>query len=345
MKTYFKFFKSSLVFTLVALSLAALIGFYYKGSLTGALEALILASILGILEISISFDNAVVNATVLKDMTPLWQKRFLTWGMVIAVFGMRLLFPLLIVALVAGLGPWEALKLAALNPQEYAKIMLSIHHEVSAFGGSFLMLVALKYFFNVEKENHWIHSIEAPLAKMGKLEAVEIGITLIIIYFLSQRVAPEETLPFIYSGIAGILTFLAVDGLSVFLQVPSDKTADIQRASFGMFLYLEVLDSSFSFDGVIGAFAITNNLFIIAVGLGIGAMFVRSLTIMMVEKGTLDAFEFLEHGAFYAVAALAMIMFLNTVTEVPEVVTGLVGAAFIGLSIYSSVKKKKLPNA
>lgn len=340
MTAYLKFFKGSLFFTAFALGMAAVIGFYYKGTWIGAGEALILAGILGVLEISISFDNAVVNATVLKDMSPLWQKRFLTWGMVIAVFGMRLVFPLLIVAVVAGLGPWEALKLAAMNPQEYAKIMLSVHHEVSAFGGAFLMLVALKYFFDVEKENHWIQIIEAPLVKMGKLGAIEIGITLIIIYFLSQKVSHEETLPFIYAGIAGILTFLAVDGISVFLQVPTHQIADMERASLGMFLYLEVLDASFSFDGVVGAFAITNNLFIIAIGLAIGAMFVRSLTIMMVEKGTLDAFEFLEHGAFYAVAALATIMFLSTIMEIPEVITGIVGAIFIGLSIYSSVKKK-----
>ena len=335
-----KYFKADFIFTIIALGLAALIGFYYQGTLLGAGEALVLAAILGVLEISISFDNAVVNAVVLKDMTPLWQKRFLTWGMVIAVFGMRLVFPLLIVAVVANLGPWEALRLAALNPQDYAKIMLSIHHEVSAFGGAFLMLVALKYFFDVEKENHWIHAIEAPLAKMGKLEAIEIGITLVFIYLLSRQLAEKETLPFIYAGIAGILTFLAVDGISVFLRVPANVNANIHRASLGMFLYLEVLDASFSFDGVVGAFAITNNLFIIAVGLGIGAMFVRSLTIMMVEKGTLQSFEFLEHGAFYAVASLAMIMFLNTVVEIPEVITGAIGAIFIGLSIYSSVKKR-----
>ena len=342
MKSYFKFFKVSLIFTVIALVLASLIGLYYKGTASGAIEALVLASILGVLEISISFDNAVVNATVLKSMTSLWQRRFLTWGMVIAVFGMRLIFPLLIVAVVAGLGPWEALKLATFDPHEYARIMLSVHHEVAAFGGAFLMLVALKYFFNVEKKVHWIRALEVPLAKMGKLEAVETGITLILIYFLSQKVPQSETIPFLYAGIAGILTFLLVDGISVFLQVPAGQQANVHRASLGMFLYLEVLDASFSFDGVVGAFAITNNLFIIATGLAIGAMFVRSLTLMMVEKGTLDSFEFLEHGAFYAVAALAIIMFLNTIIDIPEVITGVVGATFIALSIYSSVKKKRL---
>lgn len=337
----FHYFKTSFIVTFLGLILGALLGFYYSGTFSGAVQGLITCAILAVLEVSISFDNAVVNATVLKKMTPLWVHRFLTWGMLIAVFGMRLIFPLVIVAVVAHLNPWEALKLAALSPDEYAKLMTSVHHEVAAFGGSFLLLVALKYFFDIEKEVHWIKVIEAPLVKMGKLEAVEVGVTLIVIYVMSRLVGSDQALPFIYSGLAGVITFLAVDGLGTFLQAPEEAMKDLHKASAGMFLYLEVLDASFSFDGVIGAFAITNNLFIIAIGLGIGAMFVRSLTIMMVEKGTLDAYEFLEHGAFYAVAALALIMFLGTIVHIPEILTGLIGAAFIGFSVYSSIRKKR----
>ena len=340
-KSSWAYFNTSFLVTFLGLALGLAVGFHYTQTWVGAFEALLICIILAILEVSISFDNAVVNATVLKDMTPLWQRRFLTWGMLIAVFGMRLVFPLLIVAIVGHLGPWEALKLAALSPDEYAQMMLSVHHEVAAFGGSFLLLVALKYFFDRDKEIHWIQMIERPLSRMGKLEAIEVGITLLFIYILSRWVSVDEKLPFIYAGLAGVLTFLAVDGIGVLLQVPETQIKDLQRASVGMFLYLEVLDASFSFDGVIGAFAITNNLFIIAIGLGIGAMFVRSLTILMVEKGTLDSYRFLEHGAFYAVGSLAVIMFLNTIFHIPEIVTGAVGAAFIGLSFYSSVQHRR----
>jgi hypothetical protein len=325
--------------TFVGILLGGAVGYMYGNSLEAALKAMFICAILTVLEVSISFDNAVVNASVLKDMTPLWQRRFLTWGMLIAVFGMRLIFPLLIVVMVTGLGPIESLKLAALRPEEYATVMLSVHHEIAAFGGSFLLLVALKYFFDVNKDVHWIAAIERPLAKMGKLESIEVAVALMLIFGLSHYVPKEEALPFVYSGIAGIITFLMVEGISSFLKVPAAHQQDIHRASVGMFLYLEVLDASFSFDGVVGAFAITNNLFIITIGLSIGAMFVRSLTIMMVEKGTLQAFKFLEHGAFWAVASLAIIMFLNTVTHIPEVITGLIGAAFIGMSIYSSRKR------
>lgn len=171
MKSYWSYFHSSFVVTVLGLLAGAGIGYYYDPTVGAALSGLWIVFILGILEVSISFDNAVVNATVLKDMTPKWQHRFLTWGMWIAVFGMRLVFPLLIVAIVAHLNPWEALRMAAVQPQEYAKIMLSVHHEVSAFGGAFLMLVALKYFFDQEKDHHWIRIVEKPLVGLGKLEA------------------------------------------------------------------------------------------------------------------------------------------------------------------------------
>jgi hypothetical protein len=342
MKVYWPYFKNSFLVTFLGLALGAAVGYYYNSTLEGLFSGLFIVFILSILEVSISFDNAVVNATVLKEMTPLWQRRFLTWGMLIAVFGMRLIFPLLILAVVAQLNPWEALSMAALRPDEYAQIMLSVHHEVSAFGGSFLMLVALKYFFDEAKDVHWIRVIEKPLVKLGRLEAVEVGLVLLILYFLSKQAPAEESLPILYSGIIGIVCFLAVEGIGEFLKTPeNDGSMDLHRASLGMFLYLEVLDASFSFDGVIGAFAITNNLFIIAIGLGVGAMFVRSLTIVMVERGTLDAFEYLEHGAFYAVAALATIMLLGTLVHIPEWFTGFVGAAFIGFSIWASIKKRR----
>lgn len=316
------------------------VGYYYGGTLQAVYSALFTAFVLSVLEISISFDNAVVNATVLKDMTPKWQHRFLTWGILIAVFGMRLIFPLAIVSVVASINPWEALVMAATKPQDYALMMTSVHHQVAAFGGAFLLLVALKYFFDHEKDVHWIKILEGPLSSMGRLEAIEVGVCLLVLLIYSFYLPAEHQLPFLVAGIAGVLTYLGVEAIGTFLQAPAGGTISAERASVGMFLYLEVLDASFSFDGVIGAFAITNNLFIIAVGLGIGAMFVRSLTILMVEKGTLQAFRYLEHGAFYAVGALAFMMFTGAVVHVPEALTGLIGATFIGLSLFASLGKR-----
>jgi hypothetical protein len=219
--------------------------------------------------------------------------------------------------------------------------MLSAHIPVAAFGGAFLLMVALKYFFDKQKNVHWIRLIEEPLVKLGRMEAIELALSMLALYAISRALPTEESHAFLVSGLFGLVTFIAVDGVSAFLGAPEEAIRDAHKASAGLFLYLEVLDASFSFDGVVGAFALTNNLFIIAIGLGVGAMFVRSLTIMLVDKGTLAHYRYLEHGAFYAIGALAAMMFLNTFVAIPEAITGLIGAAFIGLSLYSSVRYAK----
>jgi hypothetical protein len=338
-----KYFKGSILLSLIGAVCAYGVGFYYTGTVIGGFKALFLTSVLSILEVSLSFDNAVVNAIVLKKMTPLWQHRFLTWGIAIAVFGMRLVFPLLLVGVMAHINPLEALMLAATKPDEYAKIMISAHVSIAAYGGAFLMMVALKYFFDEAKQVHWIGFIERPISKLGRVEAVSIGLTIVTLYFFSSIQEEHEVMPFLVSGLWGLITYIMVDGIGAFLQGPDDSenSPDLHKASMGMFLYLEVLDASFSFDGVVGAFAITNNLFIIMIGLGVGAMFVRSLTILLVDKGTLAEYRFLEHGAFYAIGILAAIMFANTIYHIPEVVTGVIGAAFIGLSLWSSIRYNK----
>ncbi|WP_408099240.1 DUF475 domain-containing protein [Peredibacter sp. HCB2-198] len=334
-----KYFKNA-IFGAVVGGIAALVaGYSYSGTIKGALKAWFIALVLSILEISLSFDNAVVNAIILKKMIPKWQHRFLTWGILIAVFGMRLIFPLMLVGVLAHTNPIEALKLAIVSPQEYAQIMIKSRVSISAFGGAFLLLVAMKYFFEHRKKVYWIGLIEKPLSAMGRLDAAEIAVTLFIIYFFSQVQAPTEQMNFIAAGIGGVITFILVDGLSEFLNSSGQgKHIDLNRTSMSLFLYLEVLDASFSFDGVVGAFAITNNLFIIMIGLGVGAFFVRSITIMLVEKNTLHQYRYLEHGAFYAIGILALIMFTGTVKDIPEVFTGLIGILVIGSAIISSIR-------
>ena len=336
------YFYGSFVVTFLGLLLGFGVGYVYSGTWAGAFSALFLTFVLSILEVSLSFDNAVVNASVLKKMTPLWRHRFITWGILIAVFGMRIVFPLAIVSIIAGINPWAAIMLAATKPQEYAEIMLSSHVALAGFGGAFLLMVAFRYFFNQEKVTHWFVGLETFLVGMGRIQAIELAISLMLFYFLSRLLkTPEEQVTLLVSGIFGLVTFVLVDGVSAFLQLPAEGQRNIEKASAAMFLYLEILDASFSFDGVIGAFALTNNLFIIAAGLGIGAMFVRSMTILLVEKETLNEFLYLEHGAFYAIGALAAMMLLDLFVHVPEVVTGLIGAVFIILSIWASIRHER----
>lgn len=340
-----KYFYGSIAVTIIGI----LAAFYI-----GGIEAAILTGILAVLEVSLSFDNAVVNATVLEDMEEKWRKRFLTWGMLIAVFGMRIVFPVVIVAVVAGIGPIAAFNMAVTNPEEYSSTLISAHTAISGFGGAFLMMVGLKYFFDAEKDVHWVHAIEEPLAKLGKIEEAEIGFTLLSLWIVSTFLSDDGALSFMVAGVAGIITYVAVDSLGSFMEEHEEEaaekrhstTAAAAKGGFAMFLYLELLDASFSFDGVIGAFAVTTNIFIIAIGLGIGAMFVRSLTIMLVEKGTLNEYRYLEHGAFYAIFALASIMFAKTFVHIPELITGLIGAGFIILAVISSIwhKEEKTPD-
>lgn len=344
-----KIFQVPVLISILGLLASYGIGKLYTGSGSpGPFATVITCAMLAILEITLSFDNAVVNAAVLKRMTPLWRHRFMTWGMLIAVFFMRLVFPLCIVSILSWVTPYQALILAATQPAEYARIMSSAHHLVAAFGGAFLMLVALKYFFDIRKTSHWIQLIERPLIRIGKLESVEIGIALIVIQVVARFLDPHEIVNFVAAGIAGIVTFILIDGLTALLDseensehggATSMMTSD--KANLSAFLYLEVLDATFSFDGVIGAFAISNNLFVISIGLGIGAFFVRSLTIMLVENDTLARFRYLEHGAFYAIASLAAIMFISTLVEIPELVTGTVGMVLIGLAFYSSIRANR----
>jgi uncharacterized protein len=341
-KSTLSYYKGSFVVTAIGLIFGYVIGYIYSGTVSGGLSALFLTAVLSVLEVSLSFDNAVVNASVLRDMTPKWRQRFITWGIAIAVFGMRIVFPLAIVSILAKINPWAAVVMAATKPQEYAEIMLSSHLSLAGFGGSFLMMVALRYFFNKDKDIHWIAMIERPLVKIGRIQSFELGLCLLLFYMLSRYLEnPSDQVTFLISGIFGMITFVAVDGVSEFLKLP-ESGKDIHKASAAMFLYLEILDASFSFDGVIGAFALTNNLFIIAAGLGIGAMFVRSMTIMLVERQTLNQFRYLEHGAFYAIGALALMMLFDVFVHIPEVVTGLIGAVIIIISLVSSIRWARL---
>ncbi len=333
-------FRTSIIFTVLSLIAAFFVGFYDTseglGGVSHGLKYVFIAFVLTILEISLSFDNAVVNATVLERMTPAWQHRFLTWGMVIAVFGMRLIFPLAIVGFIAHLNPWSALTLSFSNPQKYAEIMLSAHHLVSAFGGAFLMLVCLNYFLDKDKETHWWTPVEKILAKLGKMQGISMALVLIAFVFISQYVAVEERLSYVMAALWGVIVYAIVDGFAALFEVESEE---VVKAGVGLFLYLEVLDASFSFDGVIGAFAITQNLLVIMLGLGSGAFFVRSLTIYLVEKKTLNQFQFLEHGAFYAIGALGLIMVVSPFFHISEWVTGFLGVAILVLSIFSSRKR------
>jgi len=336
-----KFFKWSIIFTIVAVILWFFLWLGQDRNVMNALQTVFIVFILGVLEVSLSFDNAVVNANILKKMDEKRQHRFLTRWIAIAVIGMRIIFPLLIVSIVGHIGIFSTLKLAIFDQSAYAHILESTRVVIAWFGWAFLLMVALKFFFDAEKENHWIGPIERFLKKIWQLEAVEIIICLLILLFVAKFLPSAEVLGFLEAWIRWLIIYILIEGLTNLLNKPWVAMKDVSRVWLSLFLYLEVLDASFSFDGVIGAFALSKNIFIIALGLGVGAMFVRSLTIMLVKRWTLAKYKYLEHGAFRAILALAVIMFEWTLYEVPEVVTWLIGMAFIWIALRSSVAANK----
>lgn len=348
-------FRSSFVFLFISLILAFVAGYFEalnpEDSIAFGLKAVFICFVLSVLEVSLSFDNAVVNASILQKMSPVWQHRFITWGILIAVFGMRLVFPVAIVAVIAGTGPIESIRMSIFEPKRYAEIMLSTHHMVSAFGGSFLLLVCLRYFFDPKKETHWFSNLEITLARLGKMQAIELAIVLSIFIGLTELLPESQRLEYLFAAMWGIITFVLVDGIAGLFEANDESNSGAggvaAQSGLGLFLYLEVLDASFSFDGVVGAFAVTTNLFTIMLGLGSGAFFVRSMTIYLVEKKTLHQFDFLEHGAFYAIGALGGIMIVNPFFHISEVITGFVGVVIILLSVWSSIRfqKRKLAEA
>ncbi|MCG7526619.1 DUF475 domain-containing protein [Streptomyces sp. OfavH-34-F] len=350
-----------------AITVAGLVAAFFYGGW----EAFGVVAILSVLEISLSFDNAVVNAGILKKMSAFWQKIFLTIGVLIAVFGMRLVFPVVIVAVTASLNPIDAIDLSFNDPDQYKQLVTDAHPAIAAFGGMFLLMIFLDFVFE-ERDIQWLRWIERPLAKLGKVDMLSVCVALIVLLIASLTVAThahqhggghaDKAETVLLSGVAGLITYLIVGGLSGYFEDKLEEEEEREheaeeeakrsgkkvsvialtgKAAFFMFLYLEVLDASFSFDGVIGAFAITNEIVLMALGLGIGAMYVRSLTVYLVRQGTLDDYVYLEHGAHYAIGALAVLLLVTIQYEINEIITGLIGVVLIAWSFWSSVRRNK----
>lgn len=305
----------------------------------GGFEAFFLVALLAILETTLSFDNAVVNAKVLARMDAHWQKRFLVWGIPIAVFGTRFVLPILIVAAAAGLSPVFVTLLAFSDPAEYGAHLAEAHVAIAAFGSAFLLLVSLKYFFNDRKTVHWIEVIERHMSRWGGIEAIEIAIVLIVL-LVCAFLLPGEAAKILIAGLVGTVLFIVIEGIAQSFQV--ETNTGIVGAGLALFVYLNVLDSAFSLDGVVGAFAITSDLPVIIGGLGVGALFVRAFTVMLVRAKTLENLPYLEHGAHYAIFGLALSMIAGIFIHVPEAITGLIGFVFIVFAYISSRREARL---
>ena len=306
--------------------------------LWGGVSALFLVFLLAILETTLSFDNAVVNAKVLSRMSERWQRLFLIWGIPFAVFGTRFVLPVFIVAAAASLSPLAVAKLAFFDPVRYGEYINAAHVAIAAFGSAFLFMVSLKYFFNDRKTVHWITIVEKYLSRWGGIEAGEVALTLIVL-LLTALLLPAKAATILTAGIIGVVLFIIIEGVAQSFEMRSG--AGLAKSSLALFVYLNVLDAAFSLDGVVGAFAITSSLPVIIGGLGIGAVFVRAFTVALVRARTLETLVYLEHGAHWAILGLALAMLATIFIHVPEPLTGFIGLVFIVFAYISSRREIK----
>ena len=341
MSTFTEYYRNPIIALASAVVAGGVIGFVTGGvgaaAIGAAFSSALTVLILTILEISMSFDNAVLNAKILKPMSESARNWFMLWGVLIAVVGMRLIVPVLIVSAIGAMAPWTAFMLALTEPSQYSVLLTSSSDYVSAFGGAFLMMVALNYFLGDEKETNWLSFLEVPLAKLAKLEVV---ITLLVVILVALGVKAERQFVFVIAGGLGIMLNIAIGVLKEKLEEHAPEAlpgvAVAVKSSIASLIYLEVLDASMSFDGVIGAFAITTEIFLVMLGLGVGAMFVRAMTINLVKNDTMAEYRYLENGALWSIAVLAAIMFIKVNFNVPELFTGLISAAIIATAVIHS---------
>jgi hypothetical protein len=306
------------------------------------LAALWMFVILVILEVTFSFDNAVINSKILERMSPLWQRLFLTVGILFAVFVVRFVLPVVIVMISSKLGFMQVIDLALNHPNEYGKTLHEAAPMINAFGGTFLMMIGVNYFMDRKKDIHWLGKIESGLSKFGRYESFKILVMLGVAMALYLTVDDRFKVTVLLASIIGTMLHIALDLFGdYFSSKQSHATHLVGMAAFASFLYLNVLDASFSLDGVIGAFAITNDVVLIMAGLGAGALWVRSLTVYLVRAKTLGKYRYLEHGAHWAILALGLVMLTKLYHfEPPEWFTGSIGLIFVATAIVSSVVER-----
>jgi len=321
--------------------------------LYGGFFAVYQGVILSVLELSLSFDNAVVNATILSTMAIVWRKRFLFWGMIIAVFGVRFIFPILIVYFSTSMGFVDSFNLAINNANEYEKIIQNSHHIIMSFGGMFLLMLFLKFLFDENKDTHWIISIEniaVKLSKIGDIKALFIMFLMLAITYIApskvimgNKIVSVDKLEILVPMIIGVIAFYLLELLKGAIESKDEDKIDITSLSGGFvsFIYLELIDMSFSLDGVLGAFAITQNIVIIMLGLGVGAMAIRSLTIYMVEKEVVSKYIYLEHGAMWSIGLLALSMIVQIFYHLPAVLVTTFAIVPITLAFIHSIYKNR----
>jgi uncharacterized protein len=327
-----------------AFATIATLAIWLAALLWGGWDALFTVVILTALETTFSADNAVVNSKVLATMSRFWRLIFLTVGIFIAVFIVRFVLPIFMVTLTAHLDFGQVIDLALNNSALYATFLEQAAPSINAFGGAFLLLIALSYFIDYQKKTHWLGWLERHLGNLGRYDNVTTFIMLLGSLLLYATVEQAHQFAVLLATVCAVTlhTGLSLMEAGFRRHYASDSRAlKTGLAGLTAFIYLEVLDASFSLDGVIGAFALTGSVVLIMAGLGAGAVWVRSMTVHLVKAKTLKKYKYLEHGAHWAIAFLGTVMWLRLYNvQPPEFVVGLGGLVVIALAIITSRREE-----
>jgi uncharacterized protein len=306
-------------------------------------QGLMVAATLGVLEIALSFDNAIVNATVLARLSVFWQRIFLTVGILIAAVGMRLVVPLIVIAIATHLEPGKALNLALHHPLAYHAHLVAVQPLIAAFGGTFLLMIFMDFMVD-EHDVHWLGPIERGFTALGRIPQLPAITSAAFLLLASATFARERAVGVLVAGGLGLVLYVSIQKLGDLMERRSHHDEDegprplaTGKAAVLLFCYLELLDATFSFDGVMAAFSVSVDIILITLGLAIGAAYIRSLTVAMVRARVLDRYIYLEHGAYYAIGTLAVLLLIEIGRDVPDGLTALVSVALIGAAYLSSV--------
>jgi len=256
-------------------------------------------------EVISSVDNAVVNANILGTMPHKYRKIFLFWGLLFAVFAVRGLLPFVIVWMAnPSLGIGQVIGAAFSGSPEMGVYLEHSKPLLLLGGGIYLFFVFLSWLFLEEKKYAFL--AEGFIHRQGVwFYALASLLTTTVVYFSLQQ-NPIMAL----AATIGVSAFFITDGFKKNAEEKEKKLMDPSMSAWSKIVYLEVLDASFSIDGVIGAFAFTVSVPLIILGNGLGALVVRELTIKGIDLIT--KFAYLKNGAMYAIGVLGAMMTLES---------------------------------
>lgn len=292
-------------------------------------------------EVISSVDNAIVNANILKTVPEKFRKFFLFWGLLLAVFVMRGVLPFVIVWLAnINLPITETFRLVFSDPALMEKALEHSKPLLLLGGGVYLFFVFLAWLFLEEKKYAFL--VEGFIHRQGVwFYAISSFFITAVIYFSVIR-NPMLAL----AASVGTTVFFLTDG---FRKNAEETKNNLEKKGnmkiWSKLLYLEVLDASFSIDGVIGAFAFTMSVPLILIGNGIGAVVVRQFTVKGINL--ISKFDYLKNGAMYSIGMLGGLMVLESFGQefpfwVAPLNTLILLVVFLGLSIRELRDAKKI---